>query len=82
MVTSHSYRVAELSSFVLMLSLLAALAAPVAAGKVRVKDICSFQNKQEVDIIGYGLVIGLDGTGGYIQCWPTKCGASQRRTAV
>ena len=63
MVTSHSYRVVEFRSFVLMLSLLAALAAPVEAGKVRVKDICSFQNKLEVDIIGYGLVIGLDGTG-------------------
>jgi len=46
-----------------MLSLLAALAASVAAGKVRVKDICSFQNKQEIDLVGYGLVIGLDGTG-------------------
>jgi len=63
MVTSHSYRVVEFRSFVLMLSLLAALAASVAAGKVRVKDICSFQNKQEIDLVGYGLVIGLDGTG-------------------
>ncbi len=33
------------------------------AAKVRIKDICSFQDKQEVDLIGYGLVIGLDGTG-------------------
>jgi flagellar P-ring protein precursor FlgI len=30
---------------------------------VRVKDLCAFQNKQETDLIGYGLVIGLDGTG-------------------
>lgn len=29
-----------------------------------------------------GLVIGLDGTEGCIQCRPTKCGVSQRRTAV
>lgn len=63
MVTSHSYRVVKFKSFVLILSLLAALAASVAAGKVRVKDICSFQNKQEIDLVGYGLVIGLDGTG-------------------
>jgi len=63
MVTSHSYRVVEFRSFILMLSLLAVLAASVAAGKVRVKDICSFQNKQEIDLVGYGLVIGLDGTG-------------------
>jgi len=33
------------------------------AGKVRIKDICKFQNTQEVDLLGYGLVIGLDGTG-------------------
>ncbi len=40
-----------------------ALGVTVTAGKVRIKDICAFQNKQEVDLIGYGLVIGLDGTG-------------------
>jgi flagellar P-ring protein precursor FlgI len=33
------------------------------ASKVRIKDICSFQDKQEVELIGYGLVVGLDGTG-------------------
>lgn len=33
------------------------------AAKVRVKDICTFQDRQEIDLIGYGLVIGLDGTG-------------------
>jgi len=33
------------------------------AAKVRIKDICTFQSKQEVDVLGYGLVIGLDGTG-------------------
>ncbi len=36
---------------------------PVDAARVRIKDICSFQNKVEYDLIGYGLVIGLDGTG-------------------
>jgi flagellar P-ring protein precursor FlgI len=36
---------------------------PADAAKVRVKDICSFQDKQEVDLLGYGLVVGLDGTG-------------------
>ena len=33
------------------------------AGEVRVKDICDFQDKQEVSLLGYGLVVGLDGTG-------------------
>jgi flagellar P-ring protein precursor FlgI len=36
---------------------------PAEAAKVRVKDICAFQDKQEVELLGYGLVIGLDGTG-------------------
>ncbi len=39
------------------------MAPPAHANKVRIKDICSFQNKQEADLVGYGLVIGLDGTG-------------------
>ncbi len=38
-------------------------AAPADGAKVRIKDICAFQNKQEVDLIGYGLIVGLDGTG-------------------
>jgi len=33
------------------------------AAKVRIKDICTFQDVQETDLIGYGLIIGLDGTG-------------------
>jgi len=36
---------------------------PAEAGEVRVKDICDFQDKQEVTLIGYGLVVGLDGSG-------------------
>lgn len=36
---------------------------PVQAEKVRIKDLCEFQNKEEVDLIGYGLVVGLDGSG-------------------
>jgi len=33
------------------------------AEKVRIKDICAFQDQAEVELLGYGLVIGLDGTG-------------------
>jgi flagellar P-ring protein precursor FlgI len=33
------------------------------ANNVRIKDICAFQDKQDVELLGYGLVIGLDGTG-------------------
>jgi len=47
----------------LLLALLLMLYTPADAAKVRIKDITIFQNKQEVDLIGYGLVVGLDGTG-------------------
>ena len=33
------------------------------ANNVRIKDICAFQDKQDVELLGYGLIIGLDGTG-------------------
>lgn len=63
MLTALLYRLATPTGLALLLSLLLTFCAPVEAGKVRVKDICSFQNKQEIDLVGYGLVIGLDGTG-------------------
>ena len=51
------------AGLVLLMSIILAFCSPADAAKVRVKDICAFQNKAEVDLIGYGLVIGLDGTG-------------------
>lgn len=36
---------------------------PVDAGTVRIKDVCQFQNMEEADLVGYGLIIGLDGSG-------------------
>ena len=51
------------AGMVLLISIILAFCSPADAAKVRVKDICTFQNKAEVDLIGYGLVIGLDGTG-------------------
>lgn len=47
----------------LVLFIIFTVVAPVDAGKVRIKDICDFQNKEEADLVGYGLVIGLDGSG-------------------
>ncbi|RKX29634.1 MAG: flagellar biosynthesis protein FlgA [Candidatus Zixiibacteriota bacterium] len=47
----------------LICCLVIAMTSVANAGKVRIKDICDFQNKQQEDLIGYGLVIGLDGTG-------------------
>lgn len=47
----------------LVILLLSLLYTPVEAQKVRIKDLCDFQNREDVDLVGYGLVIGLDGTG-------------------
>jgi flagellar P-ring protein precursor FlgI len=56
-------RIASPAGLSLILFLLVTFCTPANANKVRIKDICDFQNKQESDLIGYGLVIGLDGTG-------------------
>lgn len=63
MLSGIMYRLATPTGMMLLLSLIILLYAPAEANKVRVKDICDFQNKQETDLIGYGLIIGLDGTG-------------------
>lgn len=39
------------------------LAAPVAASPVRIKDLVEFDGVRGNDLVGYGLVVGLDGTG-------------------
>jgi flagellar P-ring protein precursor FlgI len=48
---------------VLALLLVGALAAPAAAGTVRVKDVARVQGLRDNALYGYGLVIGLHGTG-------------------
>lgn len=35
----------------------------IAAGQVRIKDLVSVENAQQIPLIGYGLVVGLDGSG-------------------
>lgn len=51
------------TGMMVLLTLIIALSAPVEAAKVRIKDICAFQHSRELDLVGYGLVVGLDGTG-------------------
>jgi flagellar P-ring protein precursor FlgI len=63
MLTVLSHKLATPTGMAIILGLLLAFCAPAQAGKVRIKDIAGFQNKTEKDLIGYGLVIGLDGTG-------------------
>ncbi|WP_019012785.1 flagellar basal body P-ring protein FlgI [Elioraea tepidiphila] len=50
---------------VLLAALLTALAAPLAPahGQVRIKDIADVEGVRENQLVGYGLVVGLNGTG-------------------
>ncbi len=45
-----------------MLLVLLAFSSP-ADGAARIKDITKLQSENEMDLLGYGLIIGLDGTG-------------------
>lgn len=47
----------------LIASLALAIVASSAGAQVRIKDVVSFEGVRENHLIGYGLVVGLDGTG-------------------
>lgn len=60
----HDAVMPRLGRFLAGLTLLAGLAAAGAAGaEVRIKDIVHFEGLRGNQLIGYGLVVGLDGTG-------------------
>ncbi|HOP06916.1 MAG TPA: flagellar basal body P-ring protein FlgI [candidate division Zixibacteria bacterium] len=63
MIATLLNRLATPTGLIVLLSIMLLLVPDVNATKVRIKDVCSFQNMEEQDLIGYGLVIGLDGTG-------------------
>ncbi|MEW6049858.1 MAG: flagellar basal body P-ring protein FlgI [Candidatus Zixiibacteriota bacterium] len=63
MVQGLYMRLATPAGFFFILFLLMLICTPVDAAQVRVKDICTFQDGRELDLVGYGLVIGLDGSG-------------------
>jgi flagellar P-ring protein precursor FlgI len=46
-----------------LLPLLALIASPQALGQTRIKDIVDVENVRENQLVGYGLVVGLAGTG-------------------
>ncbi|MCD6162444.1 MAG: flagellar basal body P-ring protein FlgI [candidate division Zixibacteria bacterium] len=48
---------------IVVVILILSLSVGLTAGKVRVKDISRFQLENTVPLFGYGLVVGLDGTG-------------------
>lgn len=47
-----------------------ALAAPASAGPIRLKDLVEFDGVRGNDLVGYGLVVGLNGTGDGIRNAP------------
>lgn len=53
-----------------ILLLLIALAAPLQAAPVRIKDLVEFDGVRSNDLVGYGLVVGLNGTGDGIRNSP------------
>ncbi len=63
MLTSLKFNTLYPIGLVMILSIMSSCYDSVEAAVVRIKDICSFQSEREDDLIGYGLVIGLDGTG-------------------
>lgn len=50
----------KILSLIILISLSAAF---VTGSTVRIKDVTDYTNDAEIDLIGYGLIIGLDGTG-------------------
>ncbi len=54
---------ALLAPMLALLALALLAAAPVQAGTSRIKDIADFEGIRENMLVGYGLVVGLDGTG-------------------
>ncbi|MEM7728164.1 MAG: flagellar basal body P-ring protein FlgI [Pseudomonadota bacterium] len=62
-----------IGTFAIAVSALAAAiisAAPAQAAEVRIKDIADVQGVRGNDLVGYGLVVGLDGTGDTIRNSP------------
>lgn len=65
----HRSTLKWIGSLCLGLALLAGGAPPVAANS-RIKDIVDFENVRENQLIGYGLVVGLNGTGDMLRNAP------------
>lgn len=58
-----SIRVLEKINYILLITLVILLILPVAARAVRIKDIANIKGVRANQLVGYGLVVGLDGTG-------------------
>lgn len=60
---NHRIISASLTSALLVLTLLFAFSVPVNASTTRIKDIVDFEGVRDNQLVGYGLVVGLNGTG-------------------
>ncbi len=61
---------AALFQVFLALCLMASVSQPVLANSVRIKDLVEFDGVRHNDLVGYGLVVGLNGTGDGIRNAP------------
>jgi len=59
-----------MKKLLLILVLLTATAVTATAGKIRIKDLVEFDGVRGNDLVGYGLVVGLNGTGDGIRNAP------------
>lgn len=62
--------VSNLGALALIAALLVAVCPTTGAADVRIKDIASFEGVRENHLIGYGLVVGLSGTGDKLSSSP------------
>jgi len=62
-VARNAFISAKIAGAVAMLLALTALALPAAAQSVRIKDIADIEGVRDNQLVGYGLVVGLPGTG-------------------
>ncbi len=65
-----AWRAAVLAAALLATALLALAGAPAAAQSVRIKDIADFEGVRDNQLVGYGLVVGLAGTGDRLRTAP------------
>lgn len=56
--------------FSIFVGLMLILATPVVSSSIRIKDLVEFDGVRENDLVGYGLVVGLNGTGDGIRNAP------------
>ncbi|MBT4865600.1 MAG: flagellar basal body P-ring protein FlgI [Planctomycetaceae bacterium] len=64
MTNSRRWSIRLAATLLVAAAVLAVLSPRETAARVKLKDICSVSGEREVQLIGIGLVTGLDGTGG------------------